>query len=446
VPEPTVIILVLIALIAVGLLAFRFGRQGSRVDDETKRLEEYDFYPFTVNESRQVEFSRDHFNEAVEHFLNRRNTLAARELIVIGEQNFVRDRFATAEIDAFRRLYDRYDGDSVISDNESYLENYKRIVSLIGRSFPNTGIEILLHNLVNPARSIVTLENGEVTGRKLEMGTTNLVLDLKTRQSQQQDKLNYELNIGARQFKCTTIPIYRRDYGLVGAICINIDSRFIREAVKSNPEKLDAFIENLLKTELQLEENILSPDEYQAALRGKRHYLDEAIRVNPDARRRNALRAIMFSDVVGYTPMMAGDEAAAIRTVDTVRRIHRECIAAQQGRLLEEQGDGVLSMFGSVSSAVAAAREIQKRARENGSFQLRIGIHLGEVIESGGGVFGDGVNIASRIHGLANPGTIVVSEAVYDNVKNKGGINAVDLGPRELKGIEEPIHTYSIEV
>jgi class 3 adenylate cyclase len=445
-PEPIWIPLAVIALGVVGYFAYRAGRQGSEDDDETKRLEEYDFYPFIVNQSRHIEFSPEHFNQAVDHFLKRRNSIAARELIVIGEQNFVRDRFATDAIDAYRRLYDRYDGDSVISDNEAFLENYKRIVSLIGRSFPNTGIEILLHNLVNPARSIVTLENGEVTGRKLEMGATNLVLDLKTRQSQHQDKLNYELNIGARQFKCTTIPIYRRDYGLVGAVCINIDSRFIREAVKSNPEKLDAFIENLLKTETQLEENILSPDEYQAALRGKRHYLDEAIRVSPDTGRRNALRAIMFSDIVGYTTMMAGDEAAAIRTVEAVRQIHRECITAHGGRLLEEQGDGVLAMFGSVSASVAAARDIQTGARRDGTFQLRIGIHLGEVIESGGGVFGDGVNIASRIHGVANPGTIVVSEAVYDNVKNKGGVTAVDLGARDLKGIEEPIHVYSIEV
>jgi class 3 adenylate cyclase len=446
VPDLILIALGVVILGVVGFLAFRAGRQGSGHDDESKRLEEYDFYPFIVNESRHIEFSAEHFNQAVRHFLANRNQVAARELIVIGEQNFVRDRFATAEIDEYRRLYERYDGDSVISDNEIFLENYKRIVSLIGRSFPNTGIEILLHNLVNPARSIVTLENGEVTGRKLEMGATNLVLDLKTRQSQQQDKLNYELNIGARQFKCTTIPIYRRDYGLVGAICINIDSRFIRETVKSSPEKLDAFIDNLLRTEMELAENILSPDEYQAALRGKRHYLDEAIRVSPDTTQRNALRAIMFSDIVGYTTMMAGDEAAAIRTVEACRRIHRESIAAHGGRLLEEQGDGILAMFGSVSAAIGSARDIQTAADSDGSFQLRIGVHLGEVIERGGGVFGDGVNIASRIHGVASPGTIVVSETVHNNVKNKDGVIAVDLGFHELKGVEDPIRLYSIEL
>ncbi|HLF61304.1 MAG TPA: PAS domain-containing protein [Acidimicrobiia bacterium] len=445
-PEALLIAVAVIALAVVGLVAYRLGRQGSGPDDETKRLEEYDFYPFIVNESRLVEFSPEDFNKAIGHFLDRRNSIAARELIVIGEQNFIRDRFSTSEVDAYRRLYDRYDGDSVISDNEAFLENYKRIVSLLGRSFPNAGIEILLHNLVNPARSIVTLENGEVTGRKLEMGATNLVLDLKTRRYQNQDKLNYELNIGARQFKCTTIPIYRRDYGLVGAICINIDSRFIREEIRSKPGKLDAFIENLLKTEMQLEENILSPDEYQAALRGKRHYLDEAIRAGADTGQTSQLSAILFSDIVGYTTMMAGDEAAAIRTVQACRRIHRENIAAHGGRLLEEQGDGVLAMFGSVSAAVGSARDIQNAARSDGSFQLRIGIHLGEVIESGGGVFGDGVNIASRIHGVANPGTIVVSEAVHDNVKNKEGVLGIDLGLHELKGVEDPIRLYAIEV
>jgi class 3 adenylate cyclase len=446
-PEPALIILAVLALVAVGYLAYGVGRRRSiGRDEESKRLEEYDFYPFIVNESRQVEFEPGRFNRAVEHFLAHTNSIAARELIVIGEQSFVRDRFQTDEIEKYRRLYERYDGDSIISDNDAYLENYKRIVQLLGRSFPNTGIEILLHNLVNPARSIVAIENGEVTGRKLEMGATNLVLDLKTRRHQNQDKLNYELNIGDRQFKCTTIPIYRRDYGLVGAICVNIDARFIRETVSSSPERLDAFIDNLLKVDMELGENILSPDEYQAALRGKSHYLDEAIRISPDAVPRTALRAIMFSDIVGYTSMMADDEATALRTVEACRRIHRDLIAANGGRLLEEQGDGVLAMFGSVSAAVAAARAIQQAARADGSFQLRVGIHLGEVLERGGGIFGDGVNIASRIHGLADPGTIVASEAVYDNIRNKDGIVATDLGRREVKGIDQPVRVFSIGV
>src|SRR5262249_39294441 len=152
------------------------------------------------------------------------------------------------------------------------------IVRLIGQSFPNTGIEILLHDLVNPSASVVAIENGIVTGRVIGNGTTKLVLDLKTRGHQGQDKLNYELNIGGRQFKCTTIPIFRPDFGLVGAICINIDARFLREAVVPNAARLNAFFDNFLKVDMELDENILSKDEYRAALLGKRHFLDEAIR------------------------------------------------------------------------------------------------------------------------------------------------------------------------
>lgn len=145
-------------------------------------------------------------------------------MIVIGEQNFVGDTFGAEELKNYKAFFDAYQSNAILNDNNAFLENYKRIVRLLGRSFPNTGIEILLHNLVNPTKSIVAIENGEVTGRSLEMGTTNLVLDLKTRRHQNQDKLNYELSIGARRFKCTTIPIFRAEYGLVGAICITSTS------------------------------------------------------------------------------------------------------------------------------------------------------------------------------------------------------------------------------
>ena len=120
-------------------------------------------------------------------------------------------------------------------DNDEFLENYKRIVRLIGRTFRDMGIEVLLHNLANPAKSICAIEGGDVTGRALELGTTSLVIDLKKRRLLNQDKLNYELNIGARRFKCTTIPIYRREFGLVAALCVNIDINYVRDEVKSSP-------------------------------------------------------------------------------------------------------------------------------------------------------------------------------------------------------------------
>jgi adenylate cyclase len=114
--------------------------------------------------------------------------------------------------------------------------------------------------------------------------------------------------------------------------------------------------------------------------------------------------------------------------------------------LLKEMGDGILATFPSVAGAVASAREIQAAAQADGTFQLRIGIHLGEVIRSGNDVFGDGVNIASRVQALADPGTIVASETVYQNVRNKDGVIGVDLGARRLKGVDEPVRLYSIAV
>ncbi|MEO7724617.1 MAG: PAS domain-containing protein [Chthoniobacterales bacterium] len=155
-----------------------------------------------------------------------------------------------------------------------YLENFARIVHLIGKSFPNIGIEILLHDLSNPSRSLVALENN-VTGRHLHDGTTNLVIDLKKRQLSQEEKLNYELNLGARRFKCTTIAIVRPEYGVVGAVRINVDANYLTEEVMNSAEKVAIFFQTFCRTEMQLDENILSRDEYAKAQKGKSHFKDD---------------------------------------------------------------------------------------------------------------------------------------------------------------------------
>ncbi len=118
------------------------------------------------------------------------------------------------------------------------------------------------------------LENN-ITGRNLRDGTTSLVIDLKKRQLLHEDKLNYELNIGARRFKCTTIPIVRKEYGVVGAICINIDANYLTEDVIQDAQKVRAWFEAFCRTDMQLDENILSRDEYAKALKGKHHFRDE---------------------------------------------------------------------------------------------------------------------------------------------------------------------------
>jgi class 3 adenylate cyclase len=436
-------------VIAVGVGAYIAGartRSGAAAATEAgqQRLEEYDFYPFVINPNGHVEFSADDFDEAVRHFLQDRNETAARELIVIGEQNLVRDTFTSDALTRYKELYSAYGGDSVISENEQFLENYRRIVNQLGRSFPHTGIEVLLHNLVNPARSLVAIENGEVTGRSVGSGATNLVLDLKTRRQRGEDKVNYELNIGSRQFKCTTIPIFRPEYGLVGAICINIDTHFMREGVKNDADRLEAFFDNLLRTDFRLDENILSKDEYQSALSGKRHYLDEAIRTGSGSKDRQ-LAAILFSDIVGFTAMMGDDEASTMEILEANGKIHRTALAGHRGRLLKEIGDGVLASFASVMDAVVSAQDIQRAVTDDGRFQVRIGIHLGEVIHTDGDIHGDGVNIASRIEAEAPPGGIGVSAVVYENIKNKEGLTATLLGERELKNVAEPVTLYTID-
>jgi predicted transcriptional regulator YheO len=242
----------------------RFGR----------RLEEYDFYPYTINRDNFPEFNLNNFRLGMHYFLKNLDPTAARQLIFIGEQNNVRTQLEPAEQKVYAKLFDKYDGRKIADDTSEYLENFARIVRLIGKSFPNLGIEILLHDLSNPSHSLVVLENN-VTGRNLRDGATNLVIDLKKRQLLHEDKLNYELNLGARRFKCTTVPIIRKEYGVVGAICINIDANYLTEEVACDAAKARQFFETFCRTDMKLDENILSRDEYAKALKGKRHFKDD---------------------------------------------------------------------------------------------------------------------------------------------------------------------------
>src|SRR5881394_1810855 len=267
-----------IASIIVSLLflvaGFIWGKYKERRRKFGRNLEEYDFYPFTVTRENFGEFSLKDFRLGMHYFLKNEDHTAARQLIFIGEQSNVRTQLEPAEQKVYAQLFEKYNGRKIADDTTEFLENYVRIVRIIGKSFPNTGIEILLHNLADPAHSLITLENN-VTGRHLRDGTTNLLIDLKKRQLQNEDKLNYELNIGSRKFKCTTIPIVRKDFGIVGAICINIDANYLTEEVMQSKERIEAWFKNFCRTDMQLDENILSKDEYAKAMKGQRHFKDE---------------------------------------------------------------------------------------------------------------------------------------------------------------------------
>ena len=441
--------LLAILIILIPVLFFSGYFIGKRALKETvkqKRIEEYEFYPFVTNEQGIVEFSQQLFNDAVKHFIKNKNPFASKQLIIIGEQNIVQDILSTNDLNNYLQLYNKYDGRRLLFENDQFMENYKRIVTLIGKSFKGTGIEILLHNLVNPTKSVIAIENGEVTGRKLENGTTNLLLDLKTRKEKNQDKLNYELRIGSRLFKCTTIPIFRRDFGLVGAVCINVDANFIRNEVMSKKEKLEAFIENIIKTDFQLNENILSKEEYKAALAGKKHFADDVLLSSQPFNRNNRLMAILFSDIVNYSSLMGKSEKHTLNILDENRKIHRANMAKHNGNILKEIGDGILAGFNSVSDAVSCGINIQKNVRQSNNYQLRIGIHLGEVYTSANDVFGDGVNIASRIQAEAVPGMVAISEVVYDNIKNKIGAEVFFMGEKQLKNIDGFTRIYQVNI
>lgn len=254
------------------LSGYLIGKRREKRRKKGKRLEEYTFYPFTIDAYNFPGFDLDKFSKGVEHFLSNYNYSAARQLIFIGEQNNVRYHLQNELLIYYQKLFKKYNGEQMLDDNTSYLENYKQMVKLIGKTFRGLGIEILLHNLVNPAKSIVAIEN-PITGRAVEDGTTSLVLDLKKRNLLNQDKLNYELNLGARRFKCTTIPIFRKNYGLIAAICINIDVNYITEEVLQSKEKIESFFKNYCKTDMKLDENILSKYEYTLALDGKKHWM-----------------------------------------------------------------------------------------------------------------------------------------------------------------------------
>jgi predicted transcriptional regulator YheO len=250
---------------------FAIGKYRERKKIKGRNLDEYDFYPFDMDRNNVPQFNIKDFRLGIYSFLKHKDYTAAGQLIFIGEQNNIRSLLEHEDLREYEKLYKMYNGEKVADDTNEVLENFRNIVRLIGSSFPDCGIEILLHNLANPSRSLVELENN-VTGRKIGNGATSLVIDLKKRKLLKEDKLNYELNIGARKFKCTTIPIYHKSYGLIGAVCINIDVNYITEEVMKSQENVERFFRNFCKTDMVLDENILGKEEYEKALKGKRHW------------------------------------------------------------------------------------------------------------------------------------------------------------------------------
>jgi adenylate cyclase len=165
------------------------------------------------------------------------------------------------------------------------------------------------------------------------------------------------------------------------------------------------------------------------------------------------LTAILSADVQGYSRLMGEDEDATIRTLTTYRELMSTLIKKHRGRVVDSPGDNLLAEFLSVVDAVRCAVEIQEELRvrnaelpEGRKMEFRIGINLGDVVEEGERIYGDGVNITARVEGLAEGGGICISGTVYDSIKNKLSLTYEPLGEHTVKNIKEPVRVYRMRI
>jgi adenylate cyclase len=164
------------------------------------------------------------------------------------------------------------------------------------------------------------------------------------------------------------------------------------------------------------------------------------------------LVAILAADAVGYSRMMAADEEGTVRILSAHRAVIDGIIEFHEGRIINTAGDSVLAEFASPVQAVRCAVEIQdaletrnESLSEGQRMHFRIGVNLGDVMVKGDDLLGDGVNVAARLEGIAEPGMIYIASSVYDQIAGKLNLGFVDLGNQSLKNIDRPIRAYRIE-
>ena len=163
------------------------------------------------------------------------------------------------------------------------------------------------------------------------------------------------------------------------------------------------------------------------------------------------LTAILSADAVGYSRLMAENEAATVDTLTSCRNVISSLIKQYNGIVIDSPGDNLLAEFISVVDAVRCAVVVQKKLKarndelsENRRMHFRIGINLGDVIQEGNRIYGDGVNIAARLEGLAEPGGVCISAIVHDQVENRLPFEYQYMGKQNVKNIPKPIGVYRV--
>jgi TolB-like protein/tetratricopeptide (TPR) repeat protein len=156
------------------------------------------------------------------------------------------------------------------------------------------------------------------------------------------------------------------------------------------------------------------------------------------------MAAIMFTDMVGYTALMQENEKKAKKLRDKHRDVLERLVSEHRGQILQYYGDGTLVIFGSCIEASVCAMKIQQELQNEPVVPLRIGIHVGDVVYDDEGVYGDSVNIASRIENLSVPGSVLISEKINDELRNQKDINTLAVGAYELKNVKYPVKLFAV--
>ena len=163
------------------------------------------------------------------------------------------------------------------------------------------------------------------------------------------------------------------------------------------------------------------------------------------------LAAILSADVAGYSRLMRDDEVSTVNTISTYRELMSALILQHQGRVVDTAGDNLLAEFSSVVDAVQSAVAIQRELKARNAklpeirkMEFRIGINIGDVIQEGDQIYGDGVNIAARLEGLSEPGGICISRTAYDQIESKLPFGYEYLGEQTVKNINKPVYAYRV--
>ena len=173
-----------------------------------------------------------------------------------------------------------------------------------------------------------------------------------------------------------------------------------------------------------------------------------------DNRVERRLAAILAADVAGYSRLMGADEEGVLAHLKAARKsVVDPTIAAHRGRIVKTSGDGMLVEFASVVDAARCAIEVQRGMVEQNAtvpqakrIEFRVGIHVGDIIVDDNDIFGDGVNIAARLEGIAEPGGVCISDDAQRQIRGKVDIGFEDMGPQSLKNIAEPMRAWRLRM